>query len=349
MQVQTSTKRLTLGQWPSLAAFFFRRFFELETAVNELNSALLAVAPMNSSEPRLLASASPNWLNQALEKRIDKVIARLIKLDLSMPSQRWGDLHRCLDQAKLQVAVRNTLAHGFLAQDCSMEGHGGYVMISRAVRSRSGELVEKGKLVSCHDVQAGANRLLEIEAQLSLSFKVMLKEGLFEDKRHRASDLPWEMNFHASELCMSMGRFFISMGSIEMLIRDIYQFVLGKASYGAGLEPKSVCGEPIDSLSLAETCADLMKALPCDEAFMPLRRVIAEITQGELIEERNMLTHAGVRYVQQSDGELALMAVRCTRKGGQYRSEQQIRASIMRSIRLSDDLSEAIARSPRIR
>lgn len=349
MEDHPKMRVLNRRQWCIAVAHFLERFSRLEMSIDEINSAISAISCSRGGPKRLLSAPSASWLHHPLERRIDKLISKLKLLNASTQSDRWASISQQLEQAKAQVAVRNTLSHGFLAADATRHEPGGYVVISRALRNESGDLLQEQKIVRCSDVLKGARNLMDISEHLSKVIRDLLQEGAIFDERPTLSPTTWQQNERLSSLSTALGKFFIEMNFIDMLLFSVYQFVLGITWSTQNHRPKNLSGKYLDSITLAEICADLEAELPREDDFNHLRNVISEISETKLIEERNMLSHARLCYLEQGDGTLALTAARRTRKGVECRSEVEVRTVIALSIKLSDDLSEALACTPRLR
>lgn len=345
--------RLRMGtlnrtQWSIAVAQFFERFSRLEISIDEINSAISAIGGGYAGSKRQMSAPSASWLHHPLERRIDKVTSKLNRLNASAQSDRWTSVSQQLEKARSQVDVRNTLSHGFLAANAARNGPGGYVVVSRALRNESGDLLQEQKVVRCSDVQEGALKLMEISEHLSKVIRELLKEGAVFDERPPPPSTTWQQNERLSRLSMALGRFFIEMNFIDMMLFSVYESVLGITWSTQNERPKNLSGKHLDSITLTEVCSDLRANLPLEDEFSHLRNVISEISETKLIEDRNMLSHARLCYLEQSGGALSLTAVRRTRKGVELRSEIEVCNVIARSINLSDDLSETLACTPRL-
>lgn len=209
--------------------------------------------------------------------------------------------------------------------------------------------LQEQKIVRCSDVLKGARYPMDISEHLSKVIRDLLQEGAIFDERPTLSPTTWQQNERLSSLSTAPGKFFIEMNFIDMLLFSVYQVVLGITWSTQNHRPKKLSGKYLDCITLAEICADLEAELPREDDFNHLRNVISEISETKIIEERNMLSQARLCYLEQDGGTLALTAARRTRKGVKCRSEVEVRTVIALSIKLSDDLSEALACTPRLR
>ncbi len=183
---------------------------------------------------------------------------------------------------------------------------------------------------------------LHITFGLDRLFKAFSKEGEFDDSESLEKQLSLDERYASTVLQLNIGQLIVSMGAIELMTIDIYQKILKPQYDNRSLSTtRKLAGYWLTS-TLKMKVDDLLEKLPETGEHLFMRKVLHEVS--ELIAFRNTLAHSILRYEISDAGVLQLVAVRHVRSGLEKIPKKEVITQIKRSMALSNDLSEAIAR-----
>ncbi|MGF6455294.1 hypothetical protein [Pseudomonas frederiksbergensis] len=336
-QIFTARSR---AQWGHGIGMFFGRLAEIERQTHYLR--LLSNATPRQEEVTTISlnQLSKTWVNLSFEDRLNKLITECTR------DERLKHFEPYLYNTKSLIDVRNVLSHGsFAVKEGSTPEKPNYcVWCFPEDASSNSQDAQPAHLDVVHieQLEEGMTNALHITLGLDRLIEAFSKEGKFDVSESHEKQLSLDQRYASSVLQLNIGQLITSMGAIELMIVGIYQNILNPKYDDRSLNPiRKLTGYWL-SLTLKRKVDDLLEKLPETGEHVLMRKVLREV--GELIAFRNILTHSIVRYEISDTGVQQLVAVRHVRSGLETIPKKEVITQIKKSMALSDDLSEAMAR-----
>ncbi|MCU7278729.1 hypothetical protein OC926_02635 [Pseudomonas peradeniyensis] len=326
--------------WAIGIGLFLSRLAEIERLTHYIRLLMISAPEKSEITTTSLGQLSKSWVNLSFEERLDKLIA-----DISR-KESFKDVEACLNDTKRLLDVRNIIMHGtFAIKVGSTPDRPNYCIWSLPKKPNPGSKSDRTlreDVVHVENFDQATSDGLHLIFKMEHFIDAYSKENGFEVNELKERRLPFELFYTQTILQSNIGWFVVAMGEIEIMIVTIYQKVLNPKYEDGALEPtRRLSGHWLD-LTLKARLDDLLEKLPGTGEHIFMRAVLQAVN--ELIVFRNTLAHAILRYETSDSGALQLMAVRHVRSGLEKITKSEVVANIKKAMRLSDDLSEAIAR-----
>jgi hypothetical protein len=334
-------------RWGFQIGFFLMRFATVEETLTQLKVALDTIqARIKEASTPLKSEPPKSWYEMRAEDQAQKLIRLLEVLPLdnyksSTSKQSIIDLLLKVDSLN---DTRNTLAHGTFAMlDGCTPYTPNYCIFSRAQTNEQNEIVAESKVLHSNDMASQLSEATDVEMGLS-SYARELVLVLQPEPSPKIYELTFDARASEASLSFMVGRFMVHMGEIENLIHLVFQTVLDPI-YGQEFNSPTIkLNGYWDSLTLAKQVQNLLERLPNTFEFSRLREVIYELQESNLVNHRNLLSHAKVCHRLSVNSEkLQLVAARRTRKTLEIMTVKEVKETIALASKLSDTLSEALA------
>lgn len=327
-------------EWAHGIGMFFGRLAEIERQTHYLRLLSNATPGQDEAVGISLNRLSKTWVNLSFEERLDKLINECARDERLKPFRPY------LDKTKSLLEVRNVLSHGSFAvkNDSTPEKPNYCVWCFPENASPDSQDARPARrdVVHTEQLDQGMTTALHITFGLDRLFKAFSKEGEFDDSESLEKQLSLDERYASTVLQLNIGQLIVSMGAIELMTIDIYQKILKPQYDNRSLSPtRKLAGYWLTS-TLKMKVDDLLEKLPETGEHLFMRKVLHEVS--ELIAFRNTLAHSILRYEISDAGVLQLVAVRHVRSGLEKIPKKEVITQIKRSMALSNDLSEAIAR-----
>lgn len=326
-------------QWAQEVGLFLSRLAEIERQTHYIRLLTSSTPEQCTANPLTLAMLTKNWLNLSFEQRLDKLIDQFNK------DPRLTGCNPFLEAIRPLLEIRNVVSHGgFAMKDGSTSERPNYCMWRYPDKSAcdvGGDCPSRSNVVHIEQIEEAMSQEMHIISGLNNFTHALCAENGLDVSEPQEKLLSFEQRFAGADLQLAIGRLIVASGEIECMVVRIYQQILDPEYVGLSLSPVIKLTGYWLELSLKEKVDDLLKKLPDYAEYRLLRNVLREIL--ELIPFRNTLAHSMVRYETSPTREVQLAAVRLERSGPKIIPAAEVRARIIKSIQLSDDLSEAIA------
>ncbi|MBH3459276.1 hypothetical protein [Pseudomonas putida] len=326
--------------WAVGIGLFLSRLAEIERLTHYLRLLMNAVPDENKIATVSLGQLSKNWVNLSFEERLNKLIA-----DISR-KEPFKDVETCLSDTKRLLDVRHVIMHGtFATKPGSTPDRPNCCIWSPPENSTPGSKNDRALreyVVHVENLDQATSDGLHLILKMEGFIEKYSREKGFEVSEFKGQRLPSDLFYIQTILQSNIGWLVVAMGEIEIMIITIYQKILDPEYEAGALEPRRRLDGYWLGLTLKAKIDDLLEKLPQTGEYISLRAVLQ--TVNELLAFRNTLAHSILRYETSDSGALQLMAVRHVRSGLEKISKSEVVANIKKAMRLSDDLSEAIAR-----
>lgn len=326
--------------WAIGIGLFLSRLAEIERLTHYIRLLMNAVPVENETTTISLGQLSKNWVNISFEERLNKLIA-----DISR-KEPFKDIETCLRDTKRLLDARNIIMHGtFAIKPGSTPDRPNYCIWSppeNPTPESKNDRALREDVVHVEDIDQAALDGLHLIYKMEGFIEKYSNEKGFEVSQLNEHRLPSNLFYIKTILQSNIGSLVVAMGEIEIMIITIYQKILNPEYEAGALEPSRKLDGYWLALTLKAKLDDLLEKLPGTGEHIFMREVLQAVN--ELLAFRNTLAHSILRYETSDSGALELMAVRHVRSGLEKITKSEIVANIKKAMRLSDDLSEAIAR-----